>query len=786
MTPTSVEQREPAIWLVWPLVAVAIFLEQLADRPADISLALPLVAAAGWTAWAAGLRSLARRATRAGPPRRVPWRLAAIALAAFVPPVVIAGWSVAVVPADCPGSAATSPEGMLLACFRGLLLMLLAVGLSPSETRFAASTSLFLVAVSLIVVEHPASRAGVVAYAMLGAAWLAATRRAASSGRRSEPTGLMAAVAVAAVVAGIGQADGRSARIVAGFFPLSGGDGWAFPWARGGSGDGEDLVAAREKPTATGPVDSDIFVTSHKPSLYDLWTDLYGEPEKPKPDRSPKRAFGLGPDEQIAAESHLPDSERAGREFATARRGGSRRRPAGDLPARALVAVSGPAPVHLRLEVFHEFDGRTWRTATAGPRATAKPGLTHAGDSWMRWHAVGRAEDEHEVTVGTLATPVLPLVAHTSGMRIDRVDRTDFYRELYPGLVTIDMTEVPTGTRIETRSCSGGVDAAGAAGLSNDAPPATAAAGNPDWVADVAQAWGLAAGGPTWDQAAAVVAALARHCTLDPAATAAPGTPDTLEHFLCDSRRGPDYCFAGAAVLLLRELGFDARLAGGLYLSGQRRDPKSRRLLAGGDDAHFWAEVRDTSGRWVPIEATPGHALRAPATPWWQPVRTLLVDLGARATKQPLASAGMAAVLIGAWLLGLRCWRPAADALLTAAWRFAVGARDADPVAATWRLLESRAWLAGLPRPGTATARDWYLERMRPGDQTTAHLAAFITTFERAVYGPKQAAVTDPSARAVSLDVARHVTLRALRGEPLPRPRQAPLPAPLSLSEARA
>jgi hypothetical protein len=751
--------------LFWPLLAAAIFIEQLAEVPADAAVTGPLVAAAGWTAWALALRSLAGEVSRACSPR---WRaaaLVAVALAAILPPVAVAGWSAMTGAAACPGLAGTSPEGLLLACFRGLVLTLVAVGLSPGETRFAATTSLFLVAVSLIVVEHPAARLGVAAYAVTGAAWLVATRGTAARTRGDGPAGLVAALAVALVTLAVGDPESRSARAIAGFMPLSGGDGWAFPWARGGSGDGEDLVAARDKPTATGPVDSDVFVTSHKPSLYDLWTDLYGEPEKPKKDDSPKRAFGLGPDETIAAETHLPDSEHAGREFATARRGGSRRQPAGDLAARAVVSVAGPAPVHLRLDAFDEFDGRTWR-ATAATAPTA-PTFRHAGSAWMRWQAVDGCEDTHEVTVGSLATPVLPLVTHTAGLRIDKIERADFYREPQAGIVSLETMDVPAGTRLETRSFGGGVDAAGACGLSAEIPPAAARGPQPAWVAGVAEDWGLAAAEPSWEAAASVVAALGRHCEVDHTAAATAPAADTLAEFLLETRRGPDYSFAGGAVLLLRQLGFDARLAGGFYLSGDRRDVRSRRLLAAGDDAHFWAEVRDAAGRWVPVEATPGYAVRPPALPWWRPVRDQLAAAARWTAARPI-SVGLATVLAAMTaFLAARLWRPAADLVASAAWWLAVTRLRRDPLATTWRLLEWRAWLAGRPRPPSATPRGWYLGPAQPRDPAAAaSLTGFIAAFEERVYGAAAGAVDDSLAHTVAGAVAWHVTRTTICGEP--------------------
>jgi hypothetical protein len=753
--------------VLWLLVTTAIFIEQLTDVPADASAAWPLIAAAGWTAWALFLRQLASQARLMHSQRRQALAILAVAACAFLPPFIVAGWSmVTVAPEICPGTIGTSPEGLLLVMFRGVVVVLVAVGRSHADRNLIAAASLFLVVASLIAVEHPAARFGLIAYALLGSGWLLAAR-----GRR-DPAAVVAAIGVTVVVALLGNPTSNTARGIAGFVPLSGGSGWAFPWARGGIGDGEDLVAARAKPTATGPVNSNVYVTSHKPSLYDLWTDLYGEPDTPKKDK-PERAFGLGPDETIAEETHLPDNVHAGREFTTTRRGSTRRKPTTDVAARSLVTVAGPAPVHLRLAAFDAFDGIAWK-ATPRDATTAyqPPSFAHTGSSWMRWKPPGLAwEDAHEITVGTLATSVFPLPAHTTGLRIDRIDRADFFREPQPGVVSLELSDVPAGTRIEACSHAGGIDARATAKPLHDSPSATdAASSSPPWVHEVGCSWGLTDAPRTWDTACRVVANLEEHCVLDHTAQAPPNTIDTLEHFLRVSRRGPDYCFAGAAVLLLRELGFDARLASGLYLAGDRRDPGSRKLVAIADDAHFWAEVRDQEGRWLPVEATPGYALRRPTLPWWVPLRQWVVTLWQTIAARPMAMAWGAVITLASWCAAMRLWRPLADAVATSAWRLAVGSFGYCPLACTWRLLELRSWLARRPRPPTVTPRGWYLDA-RPGldPVVAASLAAFLRCFEQSVYGAAESPVDAQEHLEVIDDVVRHATRSALAGRSHPR-----------------
>jgi len=276
------------------------------------------------------------------------------------------------------------------------------------------------------------------------------------------------------------------------------------------------------------------------------------------------------------------------------------------------------------------------------------------------------------------------------------------------------------------------------------------------------RSWNLSSPSPSWDAAARVVTAIHGHCQLDPVAQAPPDTADTVKHFLCESRRGPDYCFAGAAVILLRELGFDARLASGFYLSGDRRAVRTRALVAQADDAHFWAEVQDSAGRWVPIEATPGYALRRPSIPWWSGLQQSLFTAYEAVINRPVAAVSVLfATAIGCMAL-LRYWRLFTDAVATMVWRLVV-TRQGEPLSCTWRLLELRSWLAGRPRPRGTTPREWYVDQPEL-DATVANvLTSFIECFEQAVYRGSRPPGGPDSTRHLSQELVRRVTCTALR-----------------------
>jgi len=772
----------PGVW-GWLTILAALVMEQLADVPADAAVWWAVAGACGWTIWAI----LWRRVFLWGSRR---WAVAGLVSGGcgFLLPVAVTAATAMLSAPTLAGGEGASPEGMLLAVLRAALIAGAVSAASATRMAFTIASTVFLVTLSIIVVDHPRAGLAAAAYALAACGWLAGRHRGtADAGHLPTRVGLAASLTVAAVVASLTGGHASAGRAIAGWLPFSGGDSWAFPWARDGSGDGENLIAARTQPRATGPVDSDMFLTSHQPSLFDMFDDLYGEPPKPRNDRRQRSiALDVPLEQRSRTDEHYADSEHAGRTFSTIRQPTRRRRPGSDITARAVVSVTGPTPVHLRLEVFEQFDGRTWRP---GREAAGPSTLDHVGGDWMQWSGrlgaglegsttpaptTGSSHDRHEIVVGSLRTPTVPLPTLPDRLRIDRIDRADFFRTAAPEVVTLDGVDVPAGTTIQTDSTAAGIDA-------THWPPVPAAVGGrggevPKWVIDLAEAWQLpvAAASPRsgttgspadFAVASQIVSELARRCTLDPAAVAPPECDDTLRHFLLESRRGPAYCFAGAATLLLRACGYESRLAGGLYVSGARRDARARRVMASRDDVHMWAEVADRSGRWIPVEATPGVRMRLPTAPWWRRAAAVVhehVRSGLTATTL--------ALLGGTLLFGLvmpRTWRSIADGLATIAWRMAIAHPRACPLAATWRLVERRAWLAGRPRPAHETARGWYVEAC--GDSAARSATGFIDAFEAVIYGPRQVCLDRERHLQLARAAAATLTRTALAGERRPR-----------------
>ena len=107
-----------------------------------------------------------------------------------------------------------------------------------------------------------------------------------------------------------------SITLLDGFMPTSGGKKDADPSARNGVGDGDMLVAAQDEAYTFGPVDSDLFLDSQVPSMYDLASDMYGEP-KSRPTKF-MRAIALSSDTKETTEEGS-ESKKKGREFSAIR-----------------------------------------------------------------------------------------------------------------------------------------------------------------------------------------------------------------------------------------------------------------------------------------------------------------------------------------------------------------------------------------------------------------------------------------------------------------------------------
>jgi hypothetical protein len=89
-----------------------------------------------------------------------------------------------------------------------------------------------------------------------------------------------------------------------------------------------------------------------------------------------------------------------------------------------------------------------------------------------------------------------------------------------------------------------------------------------------------------------------------------PSEKDPLIHFLESKHDAHCEYFASATALMLRSVGVPSRYVIG-YVADEPSEEVTGRWLARNQDAHAWVEAYDDqTGRWFPVESTPGRKYR--------------------------------------------------------------------------------------------------------------------------------------------------------------------------------
>jgi transglutaminase-like putative cysteine protease len=656
-------------------------------------------------------------------------------------------------------------EILLLASVRNLGLGLAALSDRVVFARLAALLSLFLVAVSSAMAEGAATIAVVGLYAAAGCLWLmmnywgALRLEASTAGRARFPVATLGLILllVGSVLAVAAVGPTRAATVLAGLMPTSGGTWWDDPEARGGVNDGDNEVAASEKPESVGFTESEVYLETDRPSLYDAFSESYGEAFKPK---KLERMVALGQQDIQEQRERPAENLQAGRQFPLSRRPPSQpsRRP-GDRRARAVLYVKGPTPLHLPLLAYDGFDGRAW----SEERPSIRKLLLEPDDgAWFRVEMprppIFTGTVAHQVKVGTLESSPLPIPSHIRRFRVGSVNREDFFGWSQDGIAKMAGRTVPAGTLIETEALT--VDP----GRLAESPPRetsravtdrystfeTGYSVNPA-VAALGASW--TEGRPRgWAQVDAVVDALRRGYVLDRSATTPADCTDAAGHFLLEARRGPDYQFATAAAVVLRSLGYPVRVVSGFYASPEKYDPRTHHTHVDRDDVHFWAEIQLTSGTWVAIEPTPGYRLMGPVIPWGEQLARFFVAAWRRLRDHPLPVGAVALICLALY----RLRRDILDGLRTLAWRLTSRRADRRRVVQTLRLVERRARLAGRPRPSGQTPGRWCraVASSEPAE-VRIDLERLVRLADWAVHAPDR-----PGARPPWADPEIHATCR--------------------------
>lgn len=666
---------------------------------------------------------------------------------------------------------------------RALGLGLAAFAAWPACRRLAGVVALFLALFTTAMGDQPQIPYVLAPLAVVGGLWLVLTYRAdlydqsgttAASSTVVERVRLrvpawelassaaLAGVVVALLAAGPTEVVAKLGEWV----PSSGGTGDADPFARFGSNDGPEETKGMNANSA-GMVDAEMMIEDQNDTLIDAANDMYGRPHRPR--KNPDRMVAAGLLKVKENHDRLTQNRRPSRDFDTARKGPEDARRADGRNARGLFEVAGRTPLHVRVAAYDRYDfaDRCWAEAARPTGTPFHKESTDPADDWMRvtlrraadWYA---EDDAHRLKVADPSDNLVPAPAMLTRLRIHRVNRTDDYEWDSPDVVALaGRRKTPPGVVVHTECRTldpAELPANAFDPVGNPAPPRVVEV--PPELAGGLRTLAVEWAGDRprgWPQLDAVLRRLRDEYALDPKASAPADHPAPVLWFLTEGRRGPDYLFATSAALLLRSLGYPARVCAGFYASPSAYDPETEHTPVKATDLHLWPEVRLADGHWLVVEPTPGYEVLPAKRHWSEQVLGELKRFADVIRRHPLVAATL--LLIAAAAVARR--QSLADALRTLRWRLAPGRTWRDETFRSLRLLEWRMAQAGCPRPPSLPLAGWLGEvrgRVGPDDA----LDALVRLAEWAAYAP---ATTPPAAdaRAVCRHAVHTWTLRRLR-----------------------
>jgi hypothetical protein len=502
---------------------------------------------------------------------------------------------------------------------------------------------------------------------------------------------------------------------------------------------------------------------SKETSLYDMFSDMYGEVRPMRRDRV--KSIPLAPRDSRTNHSMESRTESGGREFSVVRESPHQRRDAlADRRAEAMLYVDGRTPLHLKLEQFDAWDGtRLIAHPTPPPgrlRLSGSEGLT-----WVTWdpplpspdHGLTdscflKEETAHTLRVVRLPSTTIPAPAQLSRIRVDKIHSAHLFSWNDNGLLRYAGDRIPSLSVLQIRSRRATTDRLerqafrpedhGSPADSASRPPAsstTAATSREDHtgsldpaVQELVRGW-TADATSDWQFVQAIVTGLRQHATLDRQQPLVVDSSDAVEDFLLRHRRGPDYLFALSAALLLRHHQFDTRVVSGLYARPASRLRAARRTPVSRDDLHFWMEVQTAAGAWIPCDPSPGYLVDYECRTLAESCRDM-----ARAAWRHLSDHRRAWLSITGLLAATLTHRRRVSQLVDClAWR--AGRRDHGRQRVLWtlRFVDRTATRQGRPRPPGVSLEQW-LERLPlAGDDPHASRRDLVRLCQWAAYSSR-------------------------------------------------
>jgi len=635
-------------------------------------------------------------------------------------------------------------EGQFALALRSMMLAALPYCYDKRVTNLVSLSSLALVSIGVFLSVHWTVTAVSVFYAMVGVIWLVASywdrlKGQFPEGTQSEiPRGAsVGAIVVAAVLACLVVylvGTDHATRALAGFMPSSGGSKTSDARSDGGVGDGEDLVRGTKDAMSFGPTESEVFLESQMPSIFDVFDDTYQGAVKKKSNM--RKAVSLPPSMLEHRHSKVATTKSKGNDFSLLRQNGSRRQKSlDDRDAAALFFVKGRVPLHLRTHIYSAFDGTTLIAA----EVQDKPTMLLTEDQSGHWFELScplpdsmiESAEQHLLKIINLKTERVPAPARLARFQIKDVDRRDMFAFTADGQPKMTVEFIPQMTVLRTESflmakqqlLSSNVKVKFEKSLiqlpdgHKDSFPK---------IRELAQKW--AGNQPVgWEQVEAVCHGLQQHCQHDQNSSIETGD-NPVELFLFENRRGPDYLFATSASLLLRELGYTTRIVSGFYADPTHYDAATWQTGVFSDDIHFWLEVSWDGKVWHPVEPTPGYELLWPKKTLWQHAVDFAYVMLTLCRQNWL-------VFVIALAFGLVAWalrRQVIDLFLQAAVAFSWFAEKRQRVLWTMRLIQIRACLLGVPRKAGQPVSAWLKSQTADSQDPLIH--QFVSAIQWALY----------------------------------------------------
>ncbi len=429
-------------------------------------------------------------------------------------------------------------------------------------------------------------------------------------------------------------------KLQAEIMPTSGGTTQKDSVSRSGVGNGDALVAAKNHASSFGAVETDLFLDSEKPSLFDVFSDEFGDPKKK--DRV-EQAQALSPNDTRSDEGQFSEANRAsgGDEFSVQREAPKQPQSSHDLASEALMYWEGEAGAHLAVERFADFDGYAWFNAANGsdkskllassatslvePRAIEVDGRT-----WMlpRQRTVQNSISPfidalpEAIKFTRYRSPIIPTRAGIQLWSVDQLTRTDFFDFSNSECLSMPgRAHVPDYTVV--RMVNSRIDMERLQDLlSHCAPGKSHTELQPACQQALYQLAHELAGGKQrgWPEVRSVIDGLRSQFNYERSPEGKKDTDDkvALTHFI-KNKRGPSYLFATAAALMLEHLGYETRFVTGFYANPTHYLARDREYAIQSSDAHTWIEIHAGHGYWIPLEPTPGFRIpRYSASLWFR------------------------------------------------------------------------------------------------------------------------------------------------------------------------